>query len=484
MNSPDPQLAGLGLPLFLITLLLLGWIATLRKRQQNLTKQHNTLLQEKEAALGFVQNIGSVFADAETVEMSQLLERVLHYAVRTCKAGSGAIYLLDADTNLTARALSGVIPPLFKINDDTLQAGPDTTQQLHTLLTEKKLALGETLIGEVARVGNAIHIEDAELDKRVPQTNIVFLRIRTLLLVPMRFGNDVIGVMILANRTGNSRFADSDLNLAQALAAQASVPIHYAGLQEALEQKRQLDRDMQIARQIQHSLLPQSLPWLPNVELSGFNHPALDIGGDYYDVIEIDPQHIGLVIADVSGKGIGGALMMAVCRSVLQANAQNEYDPASMLTSLNQTLSLNLADDMFISMLYMVLNTETRLLSYARAGHEAPLILHSGSDQIDRTETPGIAIGLVDNPTFSTITETRNVQLQSGDLIVTYTDGITEAMNAEAEEWGLEQLTRSIIQHRNENASDLLDNIESDVLTFVGNTPQYDDMTMLAIQIR
>ena len=205
MNSPDPQLAGLGLPLFLITLLLLGWIATLRKRQQNLTKQHNTLLQEKEAALGFVQNIGSVFADAETVEMSQLLERVLHYAVRTCKAGSGAIYLLDADTNLTARALSGVIPPLFKINDDTLQAGPDTTQQLHTLLTEKKLALGETLIGEVARVGNAIHIEDAELDKRVPQTNIVFLRIRTLLLVPMRVGNDVIGVMILANRTGNSR---------------------------------------------------------------------------------------------------------------------------------------------------------------------------------------------------------------------------------------------------------------------------------------
>ena len=114
MNSPDPQLAGLGLPLFLITLLLLGWIATLRKRQQNLTKQHNTLLQEKEAALGFVQNIGSVFADAETVEMSQLLERVLHYAVRTCKAGSGAIYLLDADTNLTARALSGVIPPSSK----------------------------------------------------------------------------------------------------------------------------------------------------------------------------------------------------------------------------------------------------------------------------------------------------------------------------------------------------------------------------------
>jgi sigma-B regulation protein RsbU (phosphoserine phosphatase) len=322
------------------------------------------------------------------------------------------------------------------------------------------------------------------MDVRVPQTPIEFLRIRTLLLVPMRFGDDVIGVMILANRTGNSRFANSDLNLAQALAAQASVPIHYAGLQEALEQKRQLDRDMQIARQIQHSLLPQSLPWLPTVDVAGFNHPALDIGGDYYDVIEIDEKHIGLVIADVSGKGIGGALMMAVCRSVLQANAQDEYDPASMLASLNQTLSVNLAEDMFISMLYMVLNTENHLLSYARAGHEAPLILHKDTTEMDRQETAGIAIGLVDTPTFSSITETRNVQLKSGDLVVTYTDGITEAMNEQNQEWGLSKLIESIQKHQKDTASDLLDHIEADVLSFVGNTPQYDDMTMLAIQIR
>ena len=232
------------------------------------------------------------------------------------------------------------------------------------------------------------------------------------------------------------------------------------------------------------SLLPQSLPWLPTVDLAGFNHPALDIGGDYYDVIEIDEKHIGLVIADVSGKGIGGALMMAVCRSVLQANAQNEYDPASMLTSLNQTLSVNLAEDMFISMLYMVLNTETHLLSYARAGHEAPLILHKDSTEMDRQETAGIAIGLVDTPTFSSIIDTRNIQLKSGDLVVTYTDGITEAMNEQNQEWGLLQLIESIQTHQKDTASDLLDHIEADVLSFVGNTPQYDDMTMLAIQIR
>ena len=139
-------------------------------------------------------------------------------------------------------------------------------------------------------------IEDAEMDVRIPQLPIEFLRIRSLLIIPMRFGNDVIGIMILTNRTGNTRFTLSDLNLAQALAGQASVPIHYADLQEALEQKRQLDRDMQIARQIQNSLLPQSLPEIAEIDLAAFSHPALDIGGDYYDVIEIDDKHIGCLL--------------------------------------------------------------------------------------------------------------------------------------------------------------------------------------------
>ena len=139
---------------------------------------------------------------------------------------------------------------------------------------------------------------------------------------------------------------------------------------------------------------------------------------------------------------------------------------------------------MFISMLYMVLNTETHLLSYARAGHEAPLILHTDSTEMDRQETVRASPSAWWIPTFSSITDTRNVQLKSGDLVVTYTDGITEAMNEQNQEWGLSQLIESIQTHQKDTASDLLDHIEADVLSFVGNTPQYDDMTMLAIQIR
>ena len=471
----------LGLLAASFSMVLLGSHRSRRK----LKDERNTLLQEKEATLGFVHNVGEVFADSETVEMDHLLTRVIHYAVRTCKASSGAIHLMNTKTHqLEARAISGVFPPPFETNPGPQEYESGATDHLEKLVRETPIALGKGLIGEAAVLGNSILIEDAEMDVRVPLHHFDFLKIQTMLVVPMRFGNHTIGVMTLINRTNGGHFAPSDLNLTQALAAQASVPIHYAGLQEALEDKRQFDRDMQIAQQIQNSLLPQELPSYPTIELAAFNHPAMEIGGDYYDFIQIDDKHIGLVIADVSGKGVGGALMMAVCRSVLRVDASNVYDPASMLCSLNSTLSSNLAEDMFISMLYMVLNLETHQLSFARAGHEAPILVRKGESSTEQLNTTGMAIGLVDNDIFSQAIETRNVSLRPGDLIVTYTDGITEAMNSTGDEWGIDSLLLSIQNMANSSAQHLLENIRKNVLEFAGNTPQYDDMTMLALRIR
>lgn len=472
------------LDLLLPTLLGTALYGSYRRRNR-LRRERNILLQEKEAAIGFVHNVGEVFADTDTVDMDSLLSKVLHYAVRTCKAGSGAIHMVNPRTSLLeARALSGVFPPPFEINLDQVGLEQDATLHLAQMVRDTPIPLGKGLIGEAAVLGNSILVEDAELDSRIPRIALPFLKIRTMMVVPMRFGNRSIGVMTLVNRTNGGRFALADLNLAQALAAQASVPIHYAGIQETLEEKRQMDRDMQIAQQIQNSLLPRQLPSYPSVELAALTHPAMEIGGDYYDVIAIDERHIGLAIADVSGKGIGGALMMAVCRGFMRENAENVYDPATMLSNLNKSLSSNLADDMFISMLYMVLNLETHLLSFARAGHEAPIIIRNGTHKAEQIETSGMAIGLVDNEIFGKAIETRNIDLKPGDLVVTYTDGITEAMNSAGAEWGKENLIRVAETLAEASANDLLENIRQEVLAFTGNNRQSDDMTMLAFKIR
>ena len=471
---------GLLIPSLCVLALYLG-----RKQRLKLQRERDTLLQEKEATLGFVHNVGEVFTDTEQLDLEGLLARVLHYAVRTCKAASGAIYLSNPrTTDLEARAISGVFPPPFATNLDALDQHHIPTEQLKDLVKNIPIKLGVGLIGEAAILGNSILVEDGELDSRIAQPAVDFLKIRTLLIVPMRFGKNTIGIMTLVNRTNGGQFALPDLNLAQALAAQASAPIHFAGIQETLEEKRELDRGMQIAQQIQNSLLPQKIPFFESVEIAAFSHPAMEIGGDYYDLIHIDDKHIGLAIADVSGKGIGGALMMAVCRSVLRVNAANVYDPATMLASMNETLSSNLAEDMFISMLYLVLNLDTHQLSYARAGHEAPIVIRNGEPTATQEESAGIAIGLVDSETFAAVIETRNISLHSGDLIVSYTDGITEAMNEAEDEWGTEQLTLAIEKMASSSASDLLTNIRKDVAAFTGDSRQSDDMTMLALKVK
>ena len=465
--------------------ILCAFLVLNRRRRLRLQRERDRLLQEKEAAIGFVNNVGEVFADTDTIDMDSLLARVLHYAVRTCKAGSGAIYLANPrTTHLEARSVSGVFPPPFEVDLNELNPEQNTAKQLENLVRNTPVKLGKGLIGEAAVLGNSILVEDAELDARIPQLAEDFLKIRTLLIVPMRFGNHTVGIMALINRTNGGQFSLPDLNLAQALAAQASVPIHYAGLQKSLEEKRELDRGMQIAQQIQNSLLPQKIPTFETIEISAFSHPAMEIGGDYYDLIHIDDKHIGLAIADVSGKGIGGALMMAVCRSVIRVNAEKVYDPSTMLTSMNKTLSSNLAEDMFISMLYMVLNLDTHQLSYARAGHEAPIIIRNGEPKAEQVETAGIAIGLVDSETFSSVIETRNITLHSGDLVIGYTDGITEAMNSAHEEWGAEQLISSAEKMADASANELLENIRQEVVTFTGNNRQSDDMTMLALKVK
>lgn len=454
------------------------------KNRQTLRKENLSMRKEREGIFEFVHQIGEVFADAEEIDMETLLKRILFFSTKTGKAAAGAIYLFDRDrSRLFARAVSGIFPPLYDsktVQTDRLLA---KSQHLETLVRERSVEPGEGLIGAAATVGTGIIIKDGEVDARVPTYQDAFLQISSLLVVPMRFGNEVLGVLALTNRIDGTPFTAGDLNLLQAMADQACVPIHYAGLRDALEQKKQIDRDIHAAQQIQTSLLPQELPQIDGVQLSAFNLPAYDIGGDYYDFIRIDDDHLGIAIADVSGKGIGGAMMMAVCQGVLRTRAAQEQSPARMLSELNRVLSNNLAEDMFITMLYMVLNLQTRELRFARAGHERPLLCrNSNAHTPDELDSPGIAIGLTDPNVFDSVIADGSVQLESGDRIIVYTDGITEALNEEGEEWGLENLTERI-QAASPTPQAFLQTVKNSLNRYIGARQQYDDMTMLALKI-
>ena len=459
-------------------------VVRLLRNSRALRRRNASLRQEREVIFDFIHDIGEVFADAEEIKADALLKRILFFATKTGKAASGAIYLYNADrSQLFARAISGIFPPLYDadlINSEHLLA---KSQHLETLVKTRPVAAGEGLVGAAAIVGSGIIIEDAEIDARVPTYTNAFLKIHSLLIVPMRFGNEILGVIALANRTDGQPFTPGDLNLLQAMADQASVPVHYTGLKDALEQKRQLDRDMQTAQQIQESLLPQHLPVLERARLAAYNLPALNVGGDYYDFIQIDDDRLGIAIADVSGKGIGGAMMMAVCQGVLRARAAQEQSPARMLSELNRVLSANLAEDMFITMLYMILDTRTRELKFARAGHERPLLKRFGNGAPEAIDATGIAIGLADAEIFDSAIKDVSVQLAGGDVVVVYTDGITDALNDKNEDWGTARLLQTIDTEAGGGADTLARTIRERIARHVGAQQQYDDMTLIALEV-
>lgn len=456
------------------------------KQCRKLRAKNRSLRQEREVIFEFIHHIGELFADADDVDMDSLLKRILFFATKTGKAATGALYLFTPDrTQLFARAISGIFPPLYDPEEVKIEELLTQSQVLETLVKTRPVAAGEGIVGSAAAIGNGIIIEDAEMDARIPTYTDAFLKIHSLVVIPMRFGNEVLGVLTLANRTDETPFTPSDLSLLQAMADQASVPIHYAGLRATLEQKKQIDRDMQAAQQIQASLLPQSLPQLENVQLAAYNLPAFDIGGDYYDFIEIDEDHLGIAIADVAGKGIGGAMMMAVCQGVLRTRAKQEQSPARMLSELNRVLSANLAEDMFITMLYVVLNTQTRELKFARAGHERPLLCRGcdGTRVAEPLDAPGIAIGLADADVFDVAIADVSVQLEPGDGFVVYTDGITEALNEKGDEWGLDNLLKLIKTESPESPAALMKAVKTSIARYVGARQQYDDMTLLALKV-
>ena len=451
---------------------------------RRLSASSNALRREKEVILGFIHDVGEVFARGDKVDLDRMLQRVLFYSLRTTHAGSGAIYLVEPGSALfKARAVSGIFPPLYGELSSGFRNAVSKSDYLKRMVLSQYVSKGEGLIGEVADSGMPVRIEDAELDPRIPRYEDKLLAVESVMLVPMRFLQQVIGVIAVVNRVDRLHFSETDMSLLQALADQAAVFVHYAGLSESLDEKRQIDHDLNVARRIQAALLPKTVPSIEGVEMGAFNYPAHEIGGDYYDFIRVDDNHLGLAIADVSGKGVVGAIMMSICRSVLRAQAPGSINPADTLVAVNRIMDEDIAEDMFISILYMILDIRTMKLTVARAGHERPALCQAGKRGFTILESPGIAMGIADTEAFEDAIKPASIHLKAGDVVVAYTDGVTEAMNAKREEWGIENFLNAVSESAPDGAGKVLDSVQQRLLRFVGEMGQYDDMTLLALRV-
>lgn len=324
------------------------------------------------------------------------------------------------------------------------------------------------------------------LDLKRPQIEAL----RAGLSVPLMAQDQRVGLM-LVHSTTKTKFQPGEVSLLQTLASQAAMALQRAGLiedlrqkiaaleeaQSELVQKERLEQEMALARQVQQSVLPKTFPHIPGFQFAAANEPARQVGGDFYDVIDLGGGTFGVAIADVSDKGMPAALYMALTRSLLRAEARRDRSPAAVVGQVNHLL-LELAEpDMFVTLFYAVVDTRARQMTYTRAGHDRPVLLRAG--QASELGGQGSALGLVED---LRLTEER-VQLQPGDRLVLFTDGLVDVVSPEgdlAERSHLIELFRRCAELP---AAELCAAVFSSLESYRGAAEQYDDMTLLAVGV-
>lgn len=298
-----------------------------------------------------------------------------------------------------------------------------------------------------------------------------------LFAVPVAVKEDVYGVMIIEEAPGGLRFRTRRLEIITGIAQQAALAIQNDLLQKAMVVRERLETEVQLARQIQKTFLPEALPQFTGWDLAARWKTARQVGGDFYDVFNLPNNQLGLFIADVADKGVPAALFMALTRTLVRAAVIESDTPAEAMRRVNDLLIPDTRQGMFVTAVYAVLDMERNELTYVNAGHNPPLwVKRDGA--IERLTRTAIALGVVAGGRV----EQRTIKMQAGDNLFLYTDGLTESFNIEGTFYGEERLTESLLSCSCSSAHELMDVVEKALLEFVQDMPPADDLTMLVLR--
>jgi serine phosphatase RsbU (regulator of sigma subunit) len=269
----------------------------------------------------------------------------------------------------------------------------------------------------------------------------------------------------------------ADLQLLSAIGAQVAIALERARLYDLTHAQRlRLERELKMAREVQESLLPDQLPHIPGFSLAAAWRSALEMAGDFYDVFALPDGRWGLMVGDVSDKGAAAAMYMAMTHSLVRAGAGSHTSPAAALKEVNQRLVAHSTSDMFVTLFYAVLDPEERMLTYANAGQNPPL-LRRASGELEKLMPTGPALNIFEDPPLADALLT----FIPGDALVVYTDGVTDALNRQGNDYGMPRLTEAVVRAPGPTAADLLDHLSNDLATFTLAAPRFDDITFLVI---
>ncbi len=385
--------------------------------------------------------------------LDEVLHNILLALQKAVDFDAGGVYLIDEKTEAVESITSiGYDPVLEK---------------------DLGLKIGQGIVGTVARTGKAENVPDVSADGRYinarPET-------RSEIVVPILSDDRMIGVLNLENDRTNA-FTDEDLDILAAFASQAAISIERARMLKYILEQKKIEEQLSIARAIQKTFLPKRVPQIPGYDIWGTNIPSGEVGGDYYDFIQIVENQIGIAIADVSGKGIPASLIMASFRASLIAEIRNNYAIRSICAKVNNLLCESLEPENFVTAIYGVLDVKNSIFTFSNCGHNPGLLFRAGGAVEELTEG-GIIMGIRPDSRY----EERPIHIGPGNILCFFTDGITEAENDRGEQFEVDRIVDMISQSRDLPAARIGARLIMGVKEFHCKKSGMDDLTLVIIK--
>ena len=395
---------------------------------------------------------------SSTLKLDEVLADILNLLSKAVKFDAGGVFLVNPE--------KGEIDSIF-----TNGYGADKESQL-------ALKIGQGLIGNVVKTGEPVIVPDVSKDTRYVSARV---DTKSEIVVPMTLGENskdkkVIGVLNLESDKLYG-FDRSDLSLVQAFALQAAISIERARLHEEILGGKKIEEQLNVAREIQRTFLPQENIQLPGYDISGINIPSGQVGGDYYDFIKIVNSQTGIIIGDVSGKGVPASLIMASFRASLIAEIRNNYSIRTIAKKVNSLLYESIQPGNFVTAVYSVLDSQNHILTFCNCGHDLPILLRK-SGEVEFLREGGPVLGVSADIEY----EERPIFLSPGEIIAFYTDGVTEVFDKNGKQFGIDRLIKCIKDNRNEPAHKIQTIIHRAVNDFASPEHVFDDFTMIILK--
>ena len=420
----------------------------------NNLEEENIRLKRAVEELSILNEIAS--AISSTMEVEEITRLILSKCIDRIDVEQGTITLLK-------ESVTDPFKTFVRVEDSPVKGVP--------------YRLGVSLAGWMLKNQKPLLTNDLVSDPRFKGVDREEAKIRSMLCVPLKVKNEMIGLISLFNKKKGA-FTPDDQRLLAIIAMQSAQVIESARLYEEERKLQQMEEDLRTARNIQRSLLPKQNPSLPNADIVGLNLQAREVGGDYYDFISLDKDRLGIVIADVSGKGMPAALLMANVQATLRAQTSQDHSPKECVARSNSLLCRSVERGQFVSLFCGILNIKERSLTYTNAGHCYPLIFDQ-KGEFRELEKGGLILGVLDGYPY----EEESIVLRPGELLLLYTDGITEAFNERNEQFEEERLIKAVQENLTLDAEEISQQIVNRVVAFQADVPQSDDLTLVVMKV-